>query len=70
MTDEEMDEMFANVMKEQINTFDETFTNVTLNIELIKIEDTWYVAEISDELLDVEMSGFISAVEEISDSFE
>jgi len=65
MTDEENEQMFLNVMKEQIKTFDETFIEVTLNIDLVKIENTWYIAEASDELLDVVASGFISAFEEL-----
>jgi len=69
MTDEENEQMFLNVMEEQIKTFDETFIEVTLNIDLVKMEDTWYIAEASDELLDVVASGFISAGKEISDSF-
>lgn len=69
MTDEENEQMFLNVMEEQIKTFDETFTDVTLNIDLVKSEDTWYIAKVSDEMLDVVASGFISAGKEISDFF-
>ena len=69
MTDEETEQMFLNVMEEQIKTFDETFAEVTLNIDLVKMKDTWYITEASDELLDVVASGFISAGKEISDSF-
>jgi len=69
MTEEEKDEIFSTVFQEQIKIFDETFKEVTLNIDLVKIKDTWYVAETSDELLDVVMSGFISAENDISDSF-
>ena len=69
MTDEETDQMWSNIMEEQIKTFDETFKEVNLNIDLVKREDKWYIAETSDEILDVVMSGFISAVKDVSDSF-
>jgi len=69
MTDEENDQMFLNVMEDQIKTLGETFIEVTLNIDLVKMKGTWYIAESSDELLDVAASGFISVIKEISDSF-
>jgi hypothetical protein len=69
MTDEESDQLFDSIMKDQINTIDETYVETTVRIELVRMEDTWYIKEASEELLDVVMSGFISAAKDLADSF-
>lgn len=69
-TDEEMGDMFVSIMEEQSKTLGETYLEETIKINLIKQQDSWYIEEVSDEMIDVIMSGFISAGKEISDSFD
>lgn len=69
-TDEEMGQMFISIMQEQSKTLGETYSEDTLKINCIKQDDVWYIEEVSEEMLDVVMSGFISAGKEISDSFD
>src|SRR5699024_2501075 len=61
LTDEENSEIFISAMEAQSEKMEETFTEKTLNIECVKIEDNWYIDDPSDELLDVIMSGILSA---------
>ncbi len=69
MTEEENNQIFMSIMKEQAKLIGETFKEATIKINCIKEQDTWYIAETNDELLDVVMSGFMTAGKEIADSF-
>lgn len=70
MTDEENSQMFITIMEEQREVIDETFVERTLDIELIKKDDQWFIDKPSDELLDVAMSNIISVFNEMENSFE
>lgn len=69
MTDEETSEMFASSLEEHRKVTKETFKEATIKVNCIKKDDKWYISETNDELLDVAMSGFISAGKEISENF-
>ena len=56
-------------MNEQIESLDEQFAEKTIQIELEKVDKNWYVSALSDEMLDVITSGFLSAAAEISNLF-
>lgn len=68
-TEEEMGQMFISIMEEQSAVLEETYKESTVKINLTMQEGTWYISEVSDEMVDVIMSGFISSGKEISDSF-
>lgn len=70
ITEEEYGRVFVDTMEEQRNIIEETFTEKNLDIELIKIEDQWYIDEVSKELLDVAMTNILSVGEELEDSFD
>lgn len=70
LTDEENAEIFINAMEEQKEKAEEAFTEKTLKVECIKIDDQWYIEDASDELLDVAMSNFLSVAERLDDSFD
>lgn len=69
ITDEETDEIFQTTMQEQIKLLEETYKEATLNINLTMVDSTWYLTDVDEALMDVIMSGFISAGEEISEAF-
>lgn len=69
MTDEEMVQMFTGIMEEQRSVVEETFKESTLDINCVKQDGKWYISEMEDELLDVAMSGFLSAGEKMSEAF-
>lgn len=68
-TEEEMGQMFVSIMEEQSAVLEETYKESTVKINLTMQEGTWYISEVSDEMADVIMSGFISSGKEIADSF-
>lgn len=70
MSDEETNQMFQNIMEEQSKVLGEKFKESTISINCIKQDNKWYIEEINDDLLDVVMSGFISAGKELSDIFD
>ena len=70
MTEEETNQMFADTMKEQAEIVSETFKEATLKIDLIKEGNEWYITEITDEMMDVVMSGFMSLSTELEGAFE
>ena len=57
MTEEETNQMFADTMKEQAEIVSETFKETTLKIDLVKQDNEWYITEITDEMMDVVLSG-------------
>lgn len=70
MTEEETNQMFADTMKEQAEIVSETFKEATLKIDLVKQDNEWYITEITDEMMDVVMSGFMSLSTELEGAFE
>lgn len=68
-TEEEMAEMFISIMQEQTENLDESFMEAILAINCIKQDGVWYIAEVDDIMLDVVLSGFIAAGEDIASSF-
>lgn len=68
ITDEDASQMFLTAMQEQRKTIEESYVEKTISIKCIKVDSKWYIDEVSDELLDVLMSNFISASEEWGDS--
>ena len=70
ITDEEMIELLSTILQEKIETTEETYRKVAIDIDLIKKDGTWYKQEVSDELYDVLVSGLISASNELSGSFD
>lgn len=68
-TEDMTEEMFMTLLNEQIELQEEEYKEKTVEVNLEKIDDRWYVADINDDLLDIIMSGFISALEEISNAF-
>ena len=69
-TDEEYSEIFIKAMEEQSKSVEETYTERTIDIDCIKIDDEWYIDEPSDELLDVAMSNIISVGKELDETFD
>lgn len=70
LTDEENAEIFINAMEEQKEIVEETFSEKSLKFECVKIDDEWYIDDLSDEMLDVATSNFLSVAEGIGDSFD
>lgn len=70
ITQEEYNEAFVSAMEEQSKVIEESFTEKTLEINCIKVDDKWYINEPSDEILDVAMSNLISVGEELNESFD
>lgn len=68
-TEDETNQMFTTVMEEQSKIIGETFKESTIKVDCVNKDGKWYICQISDELLDVVMSGFLSLEAEITDSF-
>ena len=67
---EEVNHIFADTLKEQMEAVPETYIEKTLKIDLVKEKNKWYILEITDEMLDVVMAGFTSLSTELEGSFE
>lgn len=68
-TEEETSQMFLSIMQEQSKNFGETYVEKAIKINCVQRDGTWYIENLSDDIQDVVMSGFISAGKEISNSF-
>ena len=68
ITDEDASQIILTEMQEQRKAIEESYVEKTISIKCIKVDSKWYIDEVSDELLDVFMSNFISASEEWNDS--
>lgn len=67
-SDDDMDSIFVEAMKTQQELVEETFSEATVDINLVQIDGQWYIDEPSDALLDVFTSNFISIGEELNES--
>ena len=57
---EEVNHIFSDTMKEQMEVVPETYVEKTVKIDLVREDNKWYILEITNEMLDVVMSGFMS----------
>ena len=69
-SEEEMDKMFSDILIEQEAINEPNFKTQTMNINLKKQNEKWYITEVQDELKDVITLGFYSAVESLGNLFE
>ena len=60
-TEEEMDQMYLDILKEQEKSLPETYLEKVIKVEMVKKDNQWYIEEINDDMLDVILSGFITA---------
>ena len=60
----------AQIMTDKMKTTKEIFTTKTIKINCVKINDKWCIDKVNDDLSDVFLSGFVSAGNEISESFD
>ena len=56
---EEVNQIFADTMREQMENVSETYVETTLKIDLVKEGNKWYITEIGNEMMDAVMSGFM-----------
>lgn len=68
ITDEEASNIFLASMKTQQENIEKTFSEKTITVNCIKIDDIWYIDNLSDELLDVATSNIFSAADEMNNS--
>lgn len=68
-TEEETNEMFVSIMKEQSELLGEKYKENTFKINCKKQDDNWYIAEVNNDLEDVVTLGFASVGADLEDSF-
>lgn len=69
MKEDDTNQLFMSAMKKQKANIQESFVEKTVDVNLVKVDNKWYIDKPSDELLDVFMSNFVSVGKEISNSF-
>lgn len=69
MTQEEMTKMGADLLKQDIASVKETFVEKTVDIDCVKVDGTWYVKEVNDDLADVVTCNLLTAAKNLADSF-
>lgn len=66
---EDPEKEISQILTDKMKTTTETYTDKTIKINCIKTNDKWYIDKVNNDLEDVFVSGFISAMSEISKSF-
>lgn len=69
MNDDEMSQLFVSSMEEQKGNISESFTERTVDLKCIKIDNKWYLDDIGDDFVDVIISNFGTVAEELDESF-
>src|SRR6056297_1928082 len=65
LSDEELDELFVETMKEKQRLNKEKIIEKEVMIKLVESRGKWYIEEMTEDLADIIMSGFIRAMEDI-----
>jgi len=65
LSDEYLDELFEEIMKEKQSLNKEKIIEKEIIINLVESRGKWYIEEMTDELADIIMSGFIKAMDNI-----
>jgi hypothetical protein len=68
--EEEASQKLADIFTEKKESSDEAYVENNIEIRLVLKEGRWYVAEMSEELLNVIMSNFVQLTEEMEGFFE
>ena len=66
--EDEVESLFLSILEEEIVAYEKTRVKVVLDIDVVKKDGIWYIAEVDDDLLDVVLSGLYSASKELSES--
>lgn len=67
---EAVNHIFADTMKEQMEVVPETYIEKTLKINLVREDNKWYIVEITGEMVDVAMSGFMTLSDDLFYPFQ
>ena len=62
LTQEQMTQLGVDLLNQNLATATETFTEKTLDIQCVKVDNTWYVSTVGPELADVVSSNLYTAV--------
>lgn len=68
-TEEETNQMFLGIMKEQSEIIGETYKEATVKIDCVKQDGKWYISKVNDDLEDVVTMGFTFAGKDLENSF-
>lgn len=68
LTDEESDQMLADIVKKKSVQIEESFIEKTLDIKMIKVDSEWYIEKFDDEMLNIVLSNLPSAVGNLENS--
>jgi len=69
MTQEELTKMGADLLKQDIASVKETFVDKTVDIDCVKVDGTWYVKEVNNDLADVVTCNLLTAAKNLSQNF-
>lgn len=69
LSDDASKQFFVTTMQEKEKTVTETFVEKTVIIECVYLMDKWYINQLTDDLMDVFMSNFISVGKDMENSF-
>lgn len=69
VNDDEMSQLFVSSMEKQKENISESFTERTVEIKCIKVDNKWYLEDISDDFIDVIISNFGTVAKELDESF-
>lgn len=66
MQNEEIGQMLVSSMQKNIEVNNATFTSKSLSIKLVKVDKTWYISELNEDLLDVFLSNYLTVSKEFA----
>lgn len=69
LSDKELTQMGVDLFKSESGTVQQTFTEKTIDIPCVKVDGTWYVKEVNDQLVDVVSSNLFTAAKKLAVTF-
>lgn len=69
-SEEEIQGIFGEILTEKTKTVKDTYKEVVMEIPCVRVDGVWYLEEMTPDLVDVAVSGFLSATEAFSESFQ
>lgn len=69
LSDEDYDKLMSDIFLDKMANGEDTFKDATLEIPCEKVDGKWYIADVSEDMMDVFLSGFIMAAATFESQF-
>ena len=69
LSDEDAQKMMSEIFTAKLADYTDNFKDVSIEIPCMKVDDKWYISDVSEDMMDIYLSGFVMAAATFQESF-